>query len=152
MLSSLIRISAGHRIFAPYRSFSQLITSFFGAMYQGILRMLFVAWSFFSSFSIFRFLWVCLYYPTKNSTTLTRLISLHLYSSKTLQNCSYFNFRINLNKLIWIAFCTLIFLSLLCSCQSSLTDKSRNFLDLHSSPDLTVWWAQMNFCKSFNLA
>ena len=42
-LSSLIRISAGHRIFAPLRSFSQLVTSFFGAMYLGILRMLFVA-------------------------------------------------------------------------------------------------------------
>ena len=41
--SSLIRISADHRIFAPPRSFSQLVTSFFGAMYQGILRMLFVA-------------------------------------------------------------------------------------------------------------
>ena len=26
-----IQISAGHRIFAPYRSFSQLITSFFGS-------------------------------------------------------------------------------------------------------------------------
>ena len=34
--SSLIRISAFHRIFAPPRSFSQLVTSFFGAMYQGI--------------------------------------------------------------------------------------------------------------------
>ena len=42
-LSSLIRISAGHWIFAPHRSFSQLVTSFFGAMYQGIPRMLFVA-------------------------------------------------------------------------------------------------------------
>ena len=41
--SSLIRISADHRIFAPPRSFSQLVTSFFGAMYQGILRKLFVA-------------------------------------------------------------------------------------------------------------
>ena len=47
-LSSLIRISAGHWIFAPHRSFSQLVTSFFGAMYQGIPRMLFVAWSFLS--------------------------------------------------------------------------------------------------------
>ena len=45
-LSSLIRISADHRIFAPPRSFSQLVTSFFGAMYQGILRKPFVAWSF----------------------------------------------------------------------------------------------------------
>ena len=41
--SSLIRISADHRIFAPPRSFSQLVTSFFGAMYQGILRKPFVA-------------------------------------------------------------------------------------------------------------
>ena len=45
VLSSLIRISAGHRIFAPLRSFSQLVTSFFGAMYQGILHTLFVAYS-----------------------------------------------------------------------------------------------------------
>ena len=42
-LSSLIRISADLRIFAPPRSFSQLVTSFFGAMYQGILRKPFVA-------------------------------------------------------------------------------------------------------------
>ena len=43
VLSSLIRISADLRIFAPPRSFSQLVTSFFGAMYQGILRKPFVA-------------------------------------------------------------------------------------------------------------
>ena len=43
MLSSLIRISTGRRIFAPLRSFSQLVTSFFGATYQGILRKPFVA-------------------------------------------------------------------------------------------------------------
>ena len=42
-LSSLIRISTDQRIFAPNRSFSQLVTSFFGAMYQGILRKPFVA-------------------------------------------------------------------------------------------------------------
>ena len=42
-LSSLIRISTDRRIFAPPRSFSQLVTSFFGAMYQGILRKPFVA-------------------------------------------------------------------------------------------------------------
>ncbi len=53
VLSSLIRISTDHWIFAPPRSFSQLVTSFFGAMYQGILRMLFVAWSFFQR----HFLW-----------------------------------------------------------------------------------------------
>ena len=43
VLSSLIRISTDLRIFAPPRSFSQLVTSFFGAMYQGILRKPFVA-------------------------------------------------------------------------------------------------------------
>ena len=46
VLSSLIRISTDLWIFAPPRSFSQLVTSFFGAMYQGILRKPFVAWSF----------------------------------------------------------------------------------------------------------
>ena len=42
-LSSLIRTSADLGSFAAPRSFSQLVTSFFGAMYLGILRMLFVA-------------------------------------------------------------------------------------------------------------
>ena len=37
MVSSLIRISADRYLFAIPRSFSQLVTSFFGAMYQGIL-------------------------------------------------------------------------------------------------------------------
>ena len=38
-----IQISAGRWIFAPYRSFSQLITSFIGSQCQGIRLMLFVA-------------------------------------------------------------------------------------------------------------
>ena len=38
VLSFLIRISAGQRSFATLRSFSQLVTSFLGAMYQGILQ------------------------------------------------------------------------------------------------------------------
>ena len=37
MVSSLIRISTDLCSFATPRSFSQLVTSFFGAMYQGIL-------------------------------------------------------------------------------------------------------------------
>ena len=44
-VSSLIRISAGRSLCAALRSFSQLVTSFFGAMYQGILPTLFVAYS-----------------------------------------------------------------------------------------------------------
>ena len=45
VLSFLIRTSAAQRSFATPRSFSQLVTSFFGAMYQGILHTLFVAYS-----------------------------------------------------------------------------------------------------------
>ena len=41
---SPIRTSADLWIFAPPRSFSQLVTSFFGSWCQGILRMLFFAW------------------------------------------------------------------------------------------------------------
>ena len=37
IVSSLIRISTDRGLFATPRSFSQLVTSFFGAMYQGIL-------------------------------------------------------------------------------------------------------------------
>ena len=37
MVSSLIRISTDQCLFATPRSFSQLVASFFGAMYQGIL-------------------------------------------------------------------------------------------------------------------
>ena len=51
VLSFLIRISAGQRSFATLRSFSQLVTSFFGAMYQGILHTLFVAYSLLIAFS-----------------------------------------------------------------------------------------------------
>ena len=42
-----IRISADQWIFAPPRSFSQLVTSFVVSWCQGILRMLFIAWSLF---------------------------------------------------------------------------------------------------------
>ena len=38
-----IRISAGRRLFAPYRSISQLAASFFGSYCQGIRLMLFVS-------------------------------------------------------------------------------------------------------------
>ena len=42
-MSSLIRTSTARWIFAPPRGFSQLITSFFGSWYLGILPTLFVA-------------------------------------------------------------------------------------------------------------
>ena len=39
-----IRTSAGRWLFAPYRSFSQLATSFVGSWCQGIHPALFIAW------------------------------------------------------------------------------------------------------------
>ena len=41
-VSFLIRRSTGHRIFAPYRRLSQLITSFIGSQCQGIRPVLFL--------------------------------------------------------------------------------------------------------------
>ena len=40
-----IRISVGRSLFAAHRSFSQLVTSFFGSWCQGIPLMLFLAWT-----------------------------------------------------------------------------------------------------------
>ena len=75
-LSSLIRTSTGLWIFAPLRGFSQLVTSFFGAMYQGILRKPFVAWSFSLSTRLSF---------EKNSISLTRLIcSIFLFECLSL--------------------------------------------------------------------
>ena len=42
---SHIRISTAHSLFAAPRSFSQLVTSFVGSQCQGILHMLFFAWT-----------------------------------------------------------------------------------------------------------
>ena len=54
-VSSLIRISPGHWLFAPSRSFSQLTTSFIGYRRQGIRHMLF-----FYLILVFRFSFFCL--------------------------------------------------------------------------------------------
>ena len=48
-VSSLIRKSPDHRLCAPTRSLSQLITSFIGSWCQGIHHAPFVAWPFFVS-------------------------------------------------------------------------------------------------------
>ena len=44
LLGFPIQKSAGQRIFAPNRSLSQLVTSFFGSQCQGILLVLLLAW------------------------------------------------------------------------------------------------------------
>ena len=94
-LSSLIRISADYKIFAPPRSFSQLVTSFFGAMYQGILRKPFVAWSSLSCLLVSSFKKI-------------------LYSYSANFNCSIKSLKIAFNvfrinqisfTLIWKIFC-----------------------------------------------
>ena len=53
MVSFLIRISADLRLFATPRRFSQLVTSFFGAMYQGILLYALCSLFLFRSFASF---------------------------------------------------------------------------------------------------
>ncbi len=61
MVSSLIRISTALCLFAAPRSFSQLVTSFFGAMYQGILlyalcSLIFLFWLHFCNPSNFAYI------------------------------------------------------------------------------------------------
>ena len=94
VLSSLIRISTDLKIFAPPRSFSQLVTSFFGAMYQGILRKPFVAWS-------FSFIYSSLHSFKENSIFSTRLICSHFKSLKIAFNVFCFinqiSFTTNMN-------------------------------------------------------
>ena len=48
---SHIRKSAGRSLFAAHRSLSQLVTSFIGSQCQGILHMLFFAWTTFMFWS-----------------------------------------------------------------------------------------------------
>ena len=80
VLSSLIRKSTGQRIFAPYRGLSQLVTSFFGAMYQGIHLNALCSLNFSSLNNIISYFLSSFFYFHKNSLTLTRLIA--FYSSE----------------------------------------------------------------------
>ena len=114
VLSSLIRRSADWKMFAPPRSFSQLTTSFFGAICQGILREPFVAWSFSTRLSL-QILWllrlqnVSTKFPkSPNKIILSRFLVLT------------FRPYILLTVYMWI-FLPYNFLFLLCSCQSSVT-------------------------------
>ena len=52
---SHIRKSAGRSLFAAHRSLSQLVTSFVGSQCQGILHMLFFAWTTFVYWSQYTF-------------------------------------------------------------------------------------------------
>ncbi len=95
VVSSLIRTSTDQRSFATPRSFSQLVTSFFGAMYQGIL--LYALCSLFFNIS-------CYLRPIQSYSLLKKL--------KT--NCEFIYSRINSSILLeysfLFAFCTLFIL------------------------------------------
>ena len=75
-----IRTSTDLCIFAAPRGFSQLVTSFFGAMYQGIHLNALCSLNFSSSLAYLAIFWVLSFYFHKNSLTLTRLIA--FYSSE----------------------------------------------------------------------
>lgn len=55
-----IRISTGHKIFAPLRSFSQLVTSFIASWCLGILLVLFLTWPLLINISVY-FQFNCLF-------------------------------------------------------------------------------------------
>ena len=132
-MSFLIRISAFLGLFAAPRGFSQLVTSFFGAMYQGIHR-----YALCSLFFLGRLLAPFLSsfpartYPRKEKTRsgllkrpLRRIIFHTFQLKKNFQTAVlYFFFRINLSLSSQISFSLfslcLSVLSLLCSCQSSI--------------------------------
>ena len=63
-----IQISADRWIFAPPRSFSQLITSFVGSWCQGILPTLLLAWSFWSGFLSSFWVLPCLLHSSEVTT------------------------------------------------------------------------------------
>ena len=94
VVSSLIRISTDQRSFATPRSFSQLVTSFFGAMYQGI--HLYALCSL-----IFDILAMSVFNPIK----------IHKIQNKR----SFLTIRINLYciKYLFLPFCTLNYFGLL---------------------------------------
>ena len=100
-MSSLIRISTDQRSFATPRSFSQLVTSFFGAMYQGILLYALCSLFFwYISISVFSLIVVLPLNFTKNSKRST------LSSSYTFV-LTFFSLFFSEYSRSLFAFCTL---------------------------------------------
>ena len=135
---SHIRKSAGHSLFAAHRSLSQLVTSFFGSQCQGILHILFFAWTTLSKSTLS----CCGLLPGSSFFSL-ELLCFHTCSLKTFsffvwQNC--FNFY-PYGK-TWFRFYRFLSFPLLClSCMShrffkNLYDFSYSVFNEHS----------LNFC------
>ena len=99
VLSFLIRISAVLRSFATPRSFSQLVTSFFGAMYQGILHTLFVAYSFLIALAIRRIIFFSLPFTFRKFWLLSMCFHINLIFLGLFFSLCFFSF---------FAFCTLL--------------------------------------------
>ena len=139
VVSSLIRISTDRGLFAAPRSFSQLVTSFFGAMYQGILLY---------ALCSLILIWITFVIPSNcftNSLRLSRLIfflrDFFLRSSQIRINLRFLiSFLVSicfslpsvliLIKVSLLSLSSLLFL--LCSCQSTSIDISR------------YWWEQVD--------
>ena len=134
-MSSLIRTSADLGSFAAPRSFSQLVTSFFGAMYQGIL--LYALCSLIFLFSDCTFAIRRIYF-LHFLDFITRLLPvIRSYVSFRI-NLSFFYslFALCLNVLFFFSlslysldnYLLIIFLSL-CSCQSTVKSLRRFYAD-----------------------
>ncbi len=91
VVSSLIRISTALCLFAAPRSFSQLVTSFFGAMYQGILLYALCSLIYFS---------IALAISSNYFPLILRLYS----TNSLLVNSSYAFFSIRINHSFQISF------------------------------------------------
>ena len=121
VLSSLIRKSAGHRIFAPHRSLSQLVTSFFGAMYQGIHLNALCSLNFLSLDLAFSLFSLSFRYFTfhKNSMNFNSTNFVFYSSEASFSKLVTFFLRINLKSIFLKLPFVLVLFSSLCSCQSS---------------------------------
>ena len=131
-----IRTSTAHSLLTTPRSFSQLVTSFFGSWCQGIPLMLFVAWPYvvsFGSFLIFAF-WNCSNYLASNIHISTSVSTLKIFTNFLAISAIFIQFlRCILNS----AFTVLVGLSGLEPPTSRLSGVRSNRLSY--KPISTVW-------------
>ena len=119
-VSFLIQTSAAQRIFAPPRSFSQLITSFVGSRCQGIRPALFLAWPFsLKSQSSFFLTFLGFYISQQNFLKIVDFIRL------------LSEFPLYLSSYLYLSFL------LLCIIQFSMCNFPTAYL-----PTPLLWWAE----------
>ena len=123
-----IRTSAGLRIFAPYRSLSQLIASFFGYRCQGIHPALLVTWPIYGSLSSISWHF--------DEVPIQRLASFSLPIVYSNLCKTFFEFFTSLCLFYLLVF----FLLSLCSFQGALCPLVEHLPDLPLQ--VCLWWAQ----------